>query len=197
MKTKSEQINGYSLIELVVTLSIFSIMATIAVPYSADWRKSRRVSNVATVITYDLMDAKSKSITNNSDVIVTFDLVEQTYRMYLDTNGLGIDISNLIKAVTINSIDPTIQFGFSPSNGLDGSQISQAAVLGSTSSPIRCIFKPNGTAIHAGSLYLIPVAEAGTNSTRMHAIKIEKSGRISRWKHDGSQGLIPWKEHLS
>lgn len=172
---------GFSLVELIIAISIIGILSIAAVPYTMNWRASAKVNNVANIIMHDLLEAKSQSITHNVDVIVTFDLEEKTYRVYLDTNGAGIDISNLIKSVPLSSIDPGVTFGNIVNEDINGDDISQSVVMGTTTNPIRTILKPNGEVINAGAIYLVPTQNATVE--RQRAVEITSAGRVTRWTY--------------
>ncbi len=170
---------GFSLMELIVAISIIGIMSIVATPYTLSWRQTAKVNTVMNVVMRDMLEAKSQAIKNNCDLIVTFDLVENIYRFYLDTNGAGVDISNLIKSVSISSIDSYVDFGNIVGVDLEGGECTLGVVMGSTSDPIRVIFKPNGITKNFGTIYLTP----GENATeeRQRAIDISSTGRVSRW----------------
>lgn len=196
MKRQSKTNHGFTFIELMVAIAVFGILILAAIPSTLDWRKNQRANAAATAIMYDVLQAKNMAVQNNADVILTFDLANHVYRMYLDTNGLGIDVSNLAKVQPLTSIEPSSRFGFIPGTGLDGNSISQSVVMGNTSNPVRCIIKPNGQVIHPGIIYTIPVYDMGSIAKRQRAIQISSTGRVSRWDYTNPGDLIPWKEHL-
>ena len=196
MKENKAANQGFTVMEMMITLAVFAIMSLVAVPYTLGWRKAGIVNTVAMAVMSDLQEAKSLSIAKNSNVIVAYDISEKTYRFYLDENGLGIDESNLVKSVTLSSIHSGIVFGYVPGPGIDGDDISGAIVMGSTSEPIRCVFRPDGTVINRGTIYLIPATDLYSVPERQKAIHISSIGRISKWGYDASGGLVPWKEHL-
>lgn len=191
MIAKLENDSGFSLAELMVTIAVIGILTIAATPYTLGWRLNQSAKYVATAITYDLQEAKSEAIKENKDVIVTFDIEDNSYQVYLES----IDISNLISSNTIASLDAEITFGYNEGLGIDGEGITQEVRMGNTSEPIRCIFRPNGTANDSGEIYIIPTKDIGHENKRQKAIVISTNGRIARWEFSESE-VVPWEEYL-
>lgn len=180
--------------EMTVALGVIGILSMVAVPYSLEWRQISKLNYVSQEVLFDMFEAKSLAIVKGQRVIITFDLDNNLYQTYLDSNGLEIDISNLIETRRIASIDPAVKLDIMSPVGVDGTELPTAVHFGSTSTPIRCTFHPNGTAVNSGGIYLSLVGD--TESKNQRAIKVESTGNITRWTYDNEEISIPWREYV-
>lgn len=187
---------GFTIFEAFIVLTIITGITMMLIPYTKGWHATSQVNAVAYAVMSDLKVARNLSISKNHDVIVTFDIPENTYRIYLDTNGLGVDISNLVDSIPLSSIVPDVQFGYMYGNGVDGEEITAAVIMGNTSAPIRTVLRPNGSVVNPGQVYLIPTVDMMTATERQRAVVITSTGTVTRWAYDISGGVIPWKEYL-
>jgi prepilin-type N-terminal cleavage/methylation domain-containing protein len=188
--------SGFSLIEVLLTILVLSVVAMAAVPYTLGWRIALRASTVATTLSSDLLGARRMAITVGADVIVSFELTDNTYRVYVDRDGSGVVLSNLTKTVPLNDIAAGVRFGYNPGKGIDGNAITAAVKMGGTSSPIRVTFRPDGQIVNGGTVYLIPSMDLGNMDNRQRAVNASVAGKISTWRYnsDGSPG--PWMEYM-
>jgi type IV fimbrial biogenesis protein FimT len=81
---------GFTLVEVAVTLSILSIMAAISIPTYISWLPKHRLITSARQIYDDLNLAKMEAVKRNTDVCIKFNLVKETYQVFVDTNGDGL-----------------------------------------------------------------------------------------------------------
>ena len=68
---QSEQ-QGFTLVELLVTLAVLAIVAALAVPSYQDFVQKRQITSAAEQITSFIGEAKSEAIRRNENVTVTF-----------------------------------------------------------------------------------------------------------------------------
>ena len=80
---------GFTLTEVVVTLAILSIMATIAIPSYISWLPKHRLQTSVRQIYDDLNLAKMEAVRRNTDVFVQFSRANDTYSVILDSNNSG------------------------------------------------------------------------------------------------------------
>lgn len=78
----NRRVEGFTLIELVIVISILSLISVIAVPNLLDWRNSAKLRGAAGNLKGDLELAKLKAIQVNDTVFVHF--TENGYRVYKD-----------------------------------------------------------------------------------------------------------------
>ncbi len=64
---------GFSIIELMVVMSIMAILSAIAIPGILEWLPKQRIGNAARDVKSTLEFARSNAIRNNADVTVNFD----------------------------------------------------------------------------------------------------------------------------
>ena len=189
-KKRTRDESGFTYMELVITLAILTALTAAAIPATNGWRINLRVDAVAFEVLSDLQKARSLAIELNKDVIVTFDIPSKFYSIYINNNDLGVDPSNLYKSVTLDSIAGGVSFAYYPGLGIDGQEITAAVIFGQTSAPIRCTFRPTGTALNEGAIYLIPSTDLGLSPARAKVLNVYLSGRISRWGYNSG-----WEEY--
>ena len=79
---------GFSLTELMIVISVITILAAIATPAMTDWLANYRLKVAASDVYSALQLAKSTALKENADVVIWFNTANNTYRAYLD-NGVG------------------------------------------------------------------------------------------------------------
>ena len=78
---------GFTLAEVVITLSILALMATIAVPSFISWLPRHKLQTSVRQIYDDMNLAKLMAVRNNVNVVVQFVPNSNTYNIFLDTIG--------------------------------------------------------------------------------------------------------------
>jgi type IV fimbrial biogenesis protein FimT len=69
MKTRSQ--HGFTLVELVMTITIFVVLTLIAVPYLGTFVQSQRVKNAAMDMSSSVIFARSEAIKRNAQIDMT------------------------------------------------------------------------------------------------------------------------------
>jgi len=80
---------GFTLIELVVTISIMAILFAIALPATQNWRERAANKEAARQMLTWLRHARSEAVTDSQIKQVTLNLTAKTYTNY---NGTALDL---------------------------------------------------------------------------------------------------------
>jgi type IV fimbrial biogenesis protein FimT len=99
---------GFSLAEILVAIGIFAILAAIALPQFVAFRPKNRLNGATRQIYSQLMWARSKAVTDNSDYVVSFP-TNQTMLITGSTTRT-INIQADYTDVTLSSTATTITF---------------------------------------------------------------------------------------
>jgi prepilin-type N-terminal cleavage/methylation domain-containing protein len=78
---------GFTLTEVVVTLSILGIMAAISVPSYYSWLPRHRLQTSARQIYDDMNLAKIRAVKDNTVVCITYSAGNDNYTIFLDPDG--------------------------------------------------------------------------------------------------------------
>jgi type IV fimbrial biogenesis protein FimT len=78
---------GFTLTEVVVTLSILAIMTAISVPSYISWLPRHRLQTAARQIYDDLNLAKIRAVKDNIVAVAIFNQLSNNYTIFLDANG--------------------------------------------------------------------------------------------------------------
>ena len=99
---------GFSLAEVLTAVTIFAILAAIAVPQFIAFQPSNRLNGAARQIYSELMWARSKAVNENSSYVVTFP-TNQTM-LISGATSKTVNIQNEYSDVTVSSTASTITF---------------------------------------------------------------------------------------
>ena len=79
---------GFSLLELLIVIAIFGILAGIMTPSFLQWRDRSKVKGDASELRAVFESAKLRAIKHNTNVVVTFPDTT-SYQAFIDTNESG------------------------------------------------------------------------------------------------------------
>jgi len=79
--------NGFTFIEITVTLAILGIISAISIPSYFSWLPKYRLQTSVRNIYDDLNMAKSRAVRNNTVAVAIFDIPNDTYTIFLDTSS--------------------------------------------------------------------------------------------------------------
>ena len=99
---------GFSLAEIIVAIAVFAILASIAIPQFVAFRPKNRLNGATRQIYSQLMWARSKAVTDNSNYVVTFP-TSQTMLISGNTTRT-VNIQSDYVDVTLSSTATTITF---------------------------------------------------------------------------------------
>jgi len=125
---------GYSLVELMVGISIAGIVLAAAVPNLRSYRESQRLQAATEVVAAAVSDAKSRSRALNVSVIVEYRTDDGTVAVFDDTDGDGVEDSG--EHVEVHALDA-------------GLTLAATAFTDD-----RLVFDDRGTAQTGGSVFL-------------------------------------------
>ena len=184
---------GISLVEILTVLAIVTVMVGLAVPSILSWLNKYRVDSATREVTYNLMLARSRAVSNNNDVIVTFvsGAGSFKYEVHDDTNSNGIRESG--EAIKVVYLEDPIEFGGNLGvMNIQGSPIpSNGLILGADS---QIVFDSKGMASESGSVYLIPRIDYDSRNDRMRAVSIlQSTGNVESWRYAEDASPWPWE----
>jgi prepilin-type N-terminal cleavage/methylation domain-containing protein len=99
---------GFSLAEIIVAVAVFAILAAIAIPQFGAFRPKNRLNGAARQIYSQLMWARSRAVTDNSEYVVTFPSSQTMLITGATTRTVNIQSESV--DVTLSSTATTIKF---------------------------------------------------------------------------------------
>lgn len=104
-------VRGFTLVELVLVISLVSIMIMIMVPSIRDWKSTMTVRKDSRDVLFAIKAARMKAITLSTAVTFTIDAVAKTYEVK-DANG-GVHVRGRIDpdiSISKNTLGGSVQF---------------------------------------------------------------------------------------
>ena len=175
--------HGFSLIELLIVMSLLAILATMAIPKS---RTSQYRADAAAVLTRSLLQTSHRNaITRQSNVIVSIDTVNQRLRFVEDFNNN--DTLNITDRVTFRRLEEGARFARPPMGRVGGGSATGAvegSALRMVSSLPGVIFRRDGSASTDLELYVTMRAAVATEYRAL--VVAPTTGRVDLYRWTGT-----------
>lgn len=199
---------GYSLIELLIVMSMIGILAIIGVPQYSDFIAKGNVRRAANDLLQNARLASTMAIKENRNYIIAFDTAANSYSVGFDTNddgtpegyGVGSEIDSDgdgvadAAAVRIVNLQTTygsnVEFGTLATNVPDYSQPNVCPSCGSvtgsvffagSTGPVREVFNSDGSVAFVGSIFINHTVRGYSYMLRIRYL----SGKMDLWMWDG------------
>ena len=184
-----KSMRGFTLLELMMVMAITAILLAIAMPNLSKWKEEHEINGQAQKVYFDMKLARATSIQSNNNVLVTFDIVKNIYKVHDDTNSNGIeDSKETVKAVNLEN---NIEFGFNLGLfDVDGNTVTSPIFLGGGN---KVTFNSRGQTDKGGSIFLIHRNKIGYTNDRMRSIYLSRiTGSVELLKYDLNGRPSPW-----
>jgi type IV fimbrial biogenesis protein FimT len=192
LETTMNKEHGFSLIELITTISIMSIIIATAVPNFTMWKTNYQIRSESERVHMDLLLARMTAIKNNNNVVATFVESTNSYSILNDTNNNGV--ADTGESLMARTLDNHVQFGFAGGSMTDpdgNAGITDKVSMGASD---IVTFNPRGQSDLSGVLFLIHEADASANNDRLRAISVtQATGTPEIWEYNASLTPIPWE----
>jgi prepilin-type N-terminal cleavage/methylation domain-containing protein len=189
LKRFLESKKGFTLIEIIITMLIIGIVSAIAIPNFSKWREKHQIDGQAQKVYFDLMLARTAAVKSNNDVLVTFNLVANTYKIHEDTDNDGVEDAgeNLKNAVLENNVQFAYNVGITDT---DDNAVTSAVSFGGAQ---VVVFDSRGQANSSGSILLLHLSDIGISNNRARLISVlQATGGVDYWTYSGAD-TPPWK----
>lgn len=190
------QRNGFSLIDLVVSLGLVGVLAGLATPVLTQGRRVAMARSAADYLAGRFQLARTDAIKRHTHVAFRWEEGEHGYQMaaYRDGNGNGVRAADIAVGIDpvwlaperlpdrFAAIDFTLQAGTPPLDETDGEDSTEPIRLGRS----RILsFSPLGSA-SSGTIYV-----AGPNGPQLALRVLGATGRVRIFEF--SQGGRTWR----
>lgn len=175
---------GFTLIEMLIVMAVLGLVVAFAAP-KIDITKFRVESSMQGV-GMTMLAAERQAITQQHDVILLFDVANNTIRIHDDANNNGVaDVGERVRGV---SLGDGIVFGRATATPrpMGGGPVTFTKAIGGVPA---LVFHRDGSASESGGFYLtsIRAATSGVHLEDTRSIEIERAtGRASWYKYGNS-----------
>lgn len=156
--------NGFTMIELVVTLAIFGIMLAIALPSFLSYLPTMRLKGAARDISSTLQSARMEAVSRNANCNVSFNINNKSYTV------------SCINITTTLPTDISFGWGTDVNKDIGGDSLPSDGVALNNDT---CYFTSRGT-VNSGSIYI------RNTKNQSYAIVISSGGRVDIRRWDGT-----------
>ncbi len=202
---KLKEINnsyGMSLVELVITMTVITLLLGIGIPGYGRYIANNRVRSAAGDLVANMRLARMMAIGENRNYLITFnDIEDNSYSMGFDGDGdNSLDDAadgygdGDVRTVSLpESYGGDILYGTvakeGPGERSDCSAcigiIGSTAAFGGTADPVRQEFNPDGTTSFTGSVFFMHASRGTTFMLRVS----NQAGKVDLWKWDGDNSM--------
>ena len=184
---------GFTLVELMITIAILGIAGLLVVPGILAYVPQYRVDRAAKALAAEMQLARMRAIARNRTHHVAFDTSAQTVTVYEDDDNDWSTTNTVVKTIQMSADFPNVRIDYNSVTGIDGSTITQAVRFGTTSSPVRATFLPNGMMADPGVVYLMPKGDKGVRNDRLRAVEVKRAGHVLLYRYSTTSGS--WEEY--
>ena len=189
---------GFSLVELLVIMSVIAILAFIGVPTYSNFVAKNSVKRAVNDLLQNARLSRTLAIKENQNYVIAFGIpAANSYSMGFDTNGDGIPEGydgGPIRVVNLqNEYGVNVVFGTFTNNGPAQPNATCPACIGiggstfafgGTAAPVYEQFNPDGSVQFTGSVF---INHAVLGFTYMMRVNFQ-SGKFDLWVWDGEAG---------
>ena len=199
-KNKMEKESGFSLIELLVGISVVAVLSAIAIPAYNDFVATSRVRDAATELMQEIKLARIMAIKTSTPYVISFNLGNNSYTIGADPGNTGAPglygTTGASRVIDIdNKYGPNVQFGSgtnsAPSAAPQSCPLCTSGVSGTPVSfgtnPLQQTFNIDGTVNDPPGYALI------TNTVRNMTYMVKMSfqtAKLELWIWDGKAGNL-------
>jgi len=184
---KSLAPRGYTLIELVITMSIVALTLLFSAPSIADWAPYYRMKGDASTLAGILTTARFESVKRNQNVVVSFNTATEAITVFQDTDKDGTQDAG--EATLSNyTLSQSVDFGVQGMVSDDLNNSGNPPTGSITFTNNRVSFASNGSATPAGEIYLMFDTATTVNEQHAFGISVAASGQVkyARWNQVSS-----------
>lgn len=184
--------SGFSLVELMVVVALIGIMGLLGAPSLLTMVGNYRVNGATKALEGKMHLVRAKAVAKDQTHHVAFDDSAQTLTVYSDADNDWTTANDTDETLSLATAFPGVSLGYNACNGPDNTAIAASAVFGSTATPVRAVFLPNGLLQDPGYFYLIPTVDLGVKNDRMRALQVTRTGEVTRYRYKAG-ATPPWE----